>query len=262
MIHVVTCVNDSYYYKKMGAWMEGTFLLGSDIKAHLITLDFDIDAESVSKYPHIDFRRVNSKDCPTINSNFCIQEGGWLQCFPECPNTDTFVCIDGDALIQRDFDVVEKKALSNWPDYAIGMNWNAGEGDTLTAEAGRIWPKVPLYTIKTHWYPGTELACHNAGVIVANLKTWKIFYEGYIANLDRVKRYFNHIAHQQWLINWLAQTEPLHVEILPQSFHTHGHYGLYPGVFTTPEGQAVTLVGGKTTPTWVRHKINWSQYSP
>ncbi len=256
MIHIVNCVNDKYYYEKMGPWLEKTALLGPEVAVHVVTIDFTISEEQKSKYPNIDYRYVDKKNCPTINSNWCIQEGGWIQCMSEFPDTDTFVCIDGDCLIQRDFSDSEKKVLSQWPDDVVGMNWNAGEGDTLSAEANRIFPTVPSFTIQSHWYPNNELFCFNAGVIVANFKTWKVFYNTYLENLDRVKKYFNHIAHQQWLINWVAQTSPLSVELLPQTFHTHGHYGLYPGAMVESNGD-VSFSGVKS---WVRHKINWEPY--
>lgn len=255
MINVVTCVDYNYYSQKMGPWLEGSKRIKS-ANVYVVTLDFDVEESHKIKYPHVNYLRINKDQCPGINTNNCIQHGDYLKLFTFLEDTDVIVCIDGDCLIQRDFSINEVNALNNWSDNAIGMNWNAGYGDTLTAEAHRIFPLVSIQTIKQDWYPNTEPHCHNAGVIVANLKTWKLFYTKYMEYLSKVQKYFSHIAYQQWLQNWVAQTSPFYVDLLPQTFHSQGHYGHFPGCTLDTEGEFRC----NGTLCWVRHKINWNPY--
>lgn len=257
MINVITCVDTGYYYNKMGHWLEGSKLLKS-ASVYIVTLDFDVEDSHKVAFPHINYIRINRDQCPGINTNNCFQHGDWLNVFGFLDEKDIVVCIDGDAIIQRDFDSEELEMFNSWKDNVVGMNWNAGYGDTLTAEAYRISPIQSLYRIKEEWYPDKELACHNAGVIIANISTWRLIYKKYMDNMTKIKTFFAAIAYQQWLINWVAQTGPLSVHILSQTVHSHMHFGMYPGIYLDIFGNARS----SEKLCWVRHKMSWSPRPP
>jgi hypothetical protein len=259
VINLVTCSDENYLLTKMGPWLDYTRNHASDpdVRMFMVTLGFTASPELQAAYPHIEFRFVSEASCQALNTNGCIQHGDWMSAFPEAKDDDIFVVIDGDALMQRPFSPSEKTYLSRLPPLAMAMNWNAGIGDTLGNEALRIFPTVHPDLILKDWCPSGWYPCHNAGVMAAKVSCWKSFFGLYVANWNRTARYFNHIARQQWLINWCAYQPPHECIVLPLSFHTHGHYGLFPGV-TVEADSGTTLFKGE--PVLFRHKIAWNPY--
>lgn len=261
MIHLLTCTDETYFRNKMGPWVEYAKRYNPELYQPLVVcLDFLPEEDIQDKTPYLDYVRLNTSDCKAINENRCIQHGEWIEALPELWSDDTYVVIDGDALIQRPFTPEEVTYLENFPQYAIGMNENAGPGDTMGYEAHRIHPKVPLELIRKQWLPDSPIdfrqwpVCCNAGFMVAKGYTWRQYYAQYVQDWPRIGMYFHHIARQQWLINRTAHTPPFRLELLPRTLHAHNHFvGHFPGMSEDADG----TVRHEGNVVFARHKWNW-----
>lgn len=160
--------------------------------------------------------------------NGCIQHGNWL---PYCPAPDNavIICIDGDVKMQRPFSETERAMLAAWPDGAVGIGPNEPKpgGDTMINELCRIKPLLDEQDIKAYFGVGDDDPIGNAGCIVATRDTWIKLWMLYLRHWLNTAPNFAHIAVQQWTINLVINRHFERV-VLPQTFHTHGHWG-YPG---------------------------------
>lgn len=160
--------------------------------------------------------------------NGCIQHGNWL---PYCPAPDNavIICIDGDVKMQRPFTEAEQAMLAAWPEGAIGIGPNEPKagGDTMINELCRIRPLVSDAEIGRLFNTNERDPIGNAGCVVATRQTWIRLWMAYLRRWLDTAPLFGHIAVQQWTLN-LCINEGFERVVLPQTFHTHGHWG-YPG---------------------------------
>ena len=94
-------------------------------------------------------------------------------------------------------------------------------------ELHRIRPIVPFEELAKQFDIDETTPIGNAGCIVATRKTWIDLWLAYLDLWLQTAPLFQHIAVQQWTIN-LAIAKQFERIWLPQTFHTHGHWG-YPG---------------------------------
>jgi hypothetical protein len=120
--------------------------------------------------------------------------------------------------------------------------------DTLAAEAERLGPKVSMTELAER-YGNLIQPCYNVGVTVARRDTWERLCHMYVMIYPECQPLFGHVASQQWLISWIMNRY-FDVQIMPQSFHTHGHYALPRGC--TFKGSDVWFEG---EPVLFRHKL-------
>jgi hypothetical protein len=177
--------------------------------------------------------------------NGCIQHGSWL---PYCPAPDnaTIICIDGDVKMQRPFTERERSQLAAWPDGVIGIGPNEPKpgGDNLINELCRIQPLVSEDEIRQRFNVSEASPIGNAGCVVATRATWIKLWMAYLRRWMDTAPAFGHIAVQQWTLN-LCINEGFERFVLPQTFHTHGHWG-YPGAPYGGWGEdAVATVDGE-----------------
>lgn len=160
--------------------------------------------------------------------NGCIQHGNWL---PYLDTTDdaVIICIDGDVKMQRPFSADEWAWLQGWQDGQIGIGPNEPKagGDNMINELCRIHPMVSDDEIGRIFGTSAADPIGNAGCVVATRSTWLKLWQAYLRRWLDTAPLFAHIAVQQWTLN-LCINEGLERVVLPQSFHTHGHWG-YPG---------------------------------
>lgn len=160
--------------------------------------------------------------------NGCIQHGNWLPYLP-APDNAVIVCIDGDVKIQRPFSDAERAWLQAWPEGAVGIGPNEPKagGDSMLNELHRIHPLLSHEDIATYYGVSKSDPIGNAGCVVATRATWIRLWMAYLRLWLDTAPNFAHIAVQQWTLN-LAINRHFERVVLPQTFHTHGHWG-YPG---------------------------------
>jgi hypothetical protein len=121
--------------------------------------------------------------------------------------------------------------LQGWQDGQVGIGPNEPKpgGDSMQNELVRIAPLLSHDRIWQMFYPNaTEPPpIGNAGCIVATRRTWVALWMAYLKRWLETAPWFAHIAIQQWTLN-LCINEGFERVVLPQTFHTHGHWG-YPG---------------------------------
>jgi hypothetical protein len=139
------------------------------------------------------------------------------------------ICIDGDCKMQRAFSEQERNWLSNWKDGEVGIGPNEPRegGDTMLNELHRIKPLLSHEDTAAYYGIGPNDPIGNAGCVVATRRTWSDIWLCYLRKWLDTAPNFAHIAVQQWTFN-LCINRHFDRIVLPQSFHTHGHWG-YPG---------------------------------
>lgn len=178
--------------------------------------------------------------------NGCIQHGSWIPYLP-CSDDAVIICIDGDVKMQRPFTAAERATLATWPENRVGIGPNEPKpgGDNLINELCRIKPLVSEEEIRQRFNVSEQSPIGNAGCVVATRATWIRLWMAYLRRWMDTAPYFGHIAVQQWTLN-LCINEGFEREVLPQTFHTHGHWG-YPGAPYGGWGEdAVATVEGET----------------
>jgi hypothetical protein len=136
------------------------------------------------------------------------------------------ICIDGDVKMQRPFSADEWAWLQGWQDGHVGIGPNEPKvgGDSMGNElvphsaaaqprgdAGALWPAASR----------PDRQCRLCG---GHPPTWLKLWQAYLRRWLDTAPLFAHIAVQQWTLN-LCINEGFERVVLPQSFHTHGHWG-------------------------------------
>lgn len=161
--------------------------------------------------------------------NGCIQHGNWLPYLPVTDDDAVIICIDGDVKMQRPFTDQEWAWLQNWQHGHIGIGPNEPKagGDSMGNELVRIQPILSHEETLAKFGVKHTDPIGNAGCVVATRKTWIDLWMAYLRRWLNTAPWFTHIAVQQWTLN-LCVNEGFQRVVLPQTFHTHGHWG-YPG---------------------------------
>jgi len=176
--------------------------------------------------------------------NGCIQHGNFLPYLP-APDDAVIICIDGDVKMQRPFNSLERRWLETFPDGQIGIGPNEPGNDNMMNELHRIKPLMGHLFISEWFDVSANDPIGNAGCIVATRKTWIDLWLCYLKTWLETAPYFGHIAVQQWTLN-LCINRHFDRVVLPQTFHTHGHWG-YPGPPYDGWGEdGVATVDGET----------------
>lgn len=160
--------------------------------------------------------------------NGCIQHGNWLP-YLRADDDAVIICIDGDVKMQRPFSPDEWAWLQSWQHGHVGIGPNEPKpgGDNMINELCRIQPLLSDDAIGRQFNTSAADPIGNAGCVVATKATWVKLWMTYLRRWLDTAPMFAHIAVQQWTLN-LCINEGFERVVLPQSFHTHGHWG-YPG---------------------------------
>lgn len=166
----------------------------------------------------------------------CIQHGSFLQKLPGRPD-DVIVYLDGDVIMQRPLDAGELAWLENFPERAVAATWNQID-ETLAQCATYIGPKNTETSLAQIWVDADidQAPSLNAGMVVMRRSAWKQSYELYLRHWELAGACFSHQARQQWLMCWTYAALGFETQIMPWSFHAHGHFGLKPGMERRPDG--------------------------
>lgn len=160
---------------------------------------------------------------------------------------DVIVFTDGDLIMQRPFTAAEM-AWAEGVEFSAG--WNGGPRETLTIEAQRLRPLKALDEIRAAFPLMDRAYCYNIGCMVARISTYEMIHERYLELWPTACEAFGHMARQQWLVCYVVAELGVKVDLMPVSFHAHGHYGMPGGCYQ--EGSQIYTHEG---PVLFRHKL-------
>lgn len=226
------CGSDENYREKAEPYLKS--LVEHGINPIHLTVDYDIydlaaRKRDITPLNGVHYVTVSSEDFKARSPINCLQHGDFLHALPSVEGDPTIVFTDCDIICQRPLDPMEQHMLEWWPEHAVGVQWNNGEGDSLLHEALRLGPKHQLDHVLScfQWvrHP-MYMPAFNTGVIVARKSTYQRFYESYCQAWPIVEQLFSHYAKQQWLLCYLFTSLGLTADILSESFHTHGCFSM------------------------------------
>jgi hypothetical protein len=145
-------------------------------------------------------------------------------------DNDIIIFSDGDVIIQRDINESEIKLLETFKDNDIGCNMNNFKARSLESDYNLLQPLVPYLEIKKGFgfiHNFKEFIGYNTGLLIGKPMAWKYLRKSYKRYYHYIEKTCLHYAKQQLLINIITQSEMKTIEI-PQTIHTHGHFGLPP----------------------------------
>jgi lipopolysaccharide biosynthesis glycosyltransferase len=234
-----------------------------EIKLDFLSTGFDVFAPTApqsflntnSTRFMTNFLNLSSIRC--LNQHKSPQYGDFLAAYPNgfLADDDIIIFIDGDVILQRPFSDEELNYIKSFKYGDFGVNFNASETDSIWAEASRLICKQDMFAFTREWWPDNIIPrCYNTGCCIATVATWRTLAEKFIT-LWKKEGEFIVYPNAQWLMSWLIQKDSEFTErILPLSFHTHAHFGLYPGVTIDNDGYT-TRYNNKVVA--FRHKIAW-----
>lgn len=161
--------------------------------------------------------------------------------------SDTVVFTDGDLIMQRPFTDDE---ISWAESVEFSAGWNGAPRESLTIEAQRLRPIKTLDEIRSAFPLMDTGLCYNIGCMIAKGETFKRIHARYMELWPTACEMFGHMARQQWLVCYVVAELGIEVDLMPVSFHAHGHYGMPGGCYQ--EGSQIYTSGG---PVLFRHKL-------
>jgi hypothetical protein len=145
-------------------------------------------------------------------------------------DNDIIIFSDGDVIIQRDINESEISLMESFSDIDIGCNMNNFKARSLESDFNLLQPKVPFSEISKIFgfiYNFKDYDGYNTGLLIGRPKAWNYLRKSYKKYFKFIDKTCLHYAKQQLLINIITQAELNTIEI-PQTIHTHGHFGLPP----------------------------------
>lgn len=257
------CGSDENYREKAEPYLKS--LVENGIHPIHLTVDYDIydlaaRKRDITPLNGVQYVSISSEDFKARSPINCLQHGDFLHKMENLIDGDpTIVFTDCDIICQRSLDPMERHMLEWWPDHAVGVQWNNGEGDSLLHEALRLGPKHQLDHVLScfQWvrHP-MYMPIYNTGVLIAKLSTYKRLYESYISAWPVVEQLWGSYAKQQWLLSYLITSLGFAAHVLDERFHTHGCFNMVrpvPTRFSTAERDGLLRVSGDVV--LLRH--NW-----
>jgi hypothetical protein len=160
---------------------------------------------------------------------------------------EAIVFTDGDLIMQRPFTPAEM-AWAEGVEFSAG--WNGGPGETLRIEAQRLRPTKSIDAIRDDFPLMDKEHCYNIGCMIAKGETFKRIHERYLELWSKACEDFGHMARQQWLVCYVVAELGIKVDLMPLSFHAHGHYGMPAGCYQ--KGAEILY---ERAPILFRHKL-------
>jgi hypothetical protein len=230
-------VNEGYYHERSLSYA-AEINEKSTIENHFVCLDFLPDEAHRAQFPNIHFSPIASAALRLPLNNYCIQHGEFTEAIPGDPD-DVILFTDADIQMQRPFKEEELELMRSLQFNDVVVGYNEGPRDTLLTEARRLFPRIPMSSIEekfTARFPDGPPLTYNVGAVIARRDTFERLTNLYCVGYPVMEKVFEHKARQQWYISWLLAAKEFNVQIMAQSFHTHGHYALPKGAGTRPDG--------------------------
>ncbi len=209
------------YLEKAESYLR-TMNHSSQVNNVIVTLDFDAGTPFKKKYGSIQFVKILSSQVKSPNANTCMQHGGFLEALDFVNDDAIIIFTDTDIQIQRPFAESELQMLNSCEDGDIFVNFNMEEECILLDDAMTLDPNVTANEL-TRRYP--ELATfksYNTGVIVANHKTYKQFYQRYNQYWPDFSPLLGAYVKQQVLLCYIIQ-KYFNLRVLPYAIHSHAN---------------------------------------
>lgn len=257
MIYLCSGITENYYEKaKPFLQSLDNILVNKNVRKIVLTLDFILPKLDKKLYPSIEFTLVpTTKLKSELTKINCLQHGRFLDYInDELSNEDVIIFTDADIFIQRDMTPEEIEKFSKLSIHTIFVGPNNHQDNSLMGEYKLLEPKVEYEEILNHYeiqhIYRKKYKIYNTGVVAATVFAWQKMLNSYVAGFAFINANMRHYAKQQFLMSIIMQKE-FNVEIMPQSIHTHGHFGLVP--YATIDNDDTLLFDGK--PVLFRHKI-------
>jgi hypothetical protein len=230
MIHVVTVITEDYLPRADGFLYSLRRL--KDCRRWCFTLGWEAPPALAASYFSVTFLPLPRHDSDSFGM---CQSGRAAAALPEVGRNDTVIQVDADVVVQRNFTAQERGRLAAYDNGILGAAPNAGPGDNLWDESARIH--------LVGWTEGGEpalraLPCYNGGVLAARPRAWRRLRLAYEKRAAAFYTQSGHRSRCQWLLNWCFREAGLAVDVLPGSFHSHGHFGRPAGVTLDAAGVA------------------------
>lgn len=221
MILVTGC--NEPYLPRMQAYL-ASLQQYADYPVKLVTVGFDW-ASPFDKISTAELPRERNNGAPDTTES--IQHGSFLQLFKD---DDLYLYTDGDMTLQRPLSLAERDWLNKFGDNTASAGWNR-TGESLEECINLIGPLVDTAEIYRR-FPGdlSVWPSLNIGVLAMRRPAWEKIYKAYLCKWELAGETFRHQARQQWLVCYLIFALELDFQMMPWSFHAHGHFGLPPGV--------------------------------
>lgn len=187
-----------------------------------VCLGFIPSIELRQEFPHVTFR---SMPMHWSADGGIMQSGRWLDALPDVDDDRLYLLSDADIIVQRDFTEAELARFGQYDRETFGAGWNAGEGDDLIAEAGRMG------MTDCRLFDGCyRTPCWNTGVLVMCGHAWKRVRDLFESRVERFWKVNPHRSRCQWLVCYCLHKLGLKTHVLSGSLHSHGHHGMPIGV--------------------------------
>jgi hypothetical protein len=194
-------------------------------------LGFDVSNDFKAKYPKVQFIYQKFESVVSeITDKYCLQHGAFMDVLDFVNDNDIIIFSDGDVIIQRDINESEINLLETFTDNDIGCNMNNFKARSLESDYNLLQPLVPYSEIKKAFgfiHNFKEFIGYNTGLLIGKPKAWRYLRKAYKRYYPYIEKTCLHYAKQQLLINIITQSEMKTIEV-PQTIHTHGHFGLPP----------------------------------
>jgi hypothetical protein len=242
-MRIVTACNEIYYERMVG-WLDS---LAARCNVPYTLVKVGWDAPSGRNIDEVTLGRDRNYGAP--NQTESVQHGSFLQVI-DGPEDDLLIYCDGDMVMQRAFWDSEMEWLDSFGNDTASAGWNQPD-ETLEDCVGLIQGLAPMDEIYRR-FPGelNEWPSLNVGVLAMRRPAWQRVYAAYLERWELAGKTFGHQARQQWLVCYVIFALGLDFRLMPYSLHSHGHFGLKPGI--EQHGEEV-VVGGKLAA--IRHHI-------
>ena len=244
MMRIVTACNKAYY-PRMATWLNS---LEQHCNVRYVLVKVGWHELSGREIDETVITRKQNEGAPMETES--IQHGSFLKVI-DGPEDEMLMYCDGDMAMQRPFSQAELNWLEGFGPRGATAGWNK-LGEMLEEECRIIEPRVSMDEVR-HRFPGDidHWPMLNVGVLAMRRSAWREMHAEYMRLWKLAKETFVNKAWQQWLICYVMYALGMDVQLMPFSIHTHGHYGLNPGVWVI---DGLTYTGG--TLAAIRHHIH------
>lgn len=188
-----------------------------------------------NRFKNITFYSLE-RNCMEIEG--MIQWGTWLNAIPY-DKKDIYIMSDADVIVQRSLRYEETDRFMRYDTETVGACKNRikGDDDNLAKEAFRIFLKDGF-----SYNPKAQVV--NCGVLVGRPEFYLKLTKHVESIMPTFNKFTNFRCRCQFLICHILDQYKFNVDLLDQSFHTNGHFGvpknckmLYPGPYEKPVGR-------------------------
>jgi len=222
-MRIVTACNEGYY-PKMAGWLD-SLAERSNIAYTLVKVGWDYACGR--QINEVCLPRDLNNGAPSTTES--VQHGSFLNVVDGKENEILIYC-DGDMVLQRAFTAEEITWIRRFGDNTVSAGPNRYR-ESMLDELELLQVLVSMDELRGR-FPGEidEWQMLNVGVLAMRRSAWEKLYRAYMERWELVSQTMGHQARQQWLICYLIYALGMDLRVMPYLMHSHGHFGLHPGV--------------------------------